>query len=391
MATWKKVIVSGSNASLNQVNVGTNQQITTSPSTTYLSGSFSGSFAGDGSQLTGVVATAAYALSQSTGITAFSYNGISSATVAVSGASSLSSNAITKWTGNAFANSSLTDNGTTITGATSIQLTGASSNLSGSFSGSFYGSGAGLTGLATTLYTTGSYNGGITTGSINLTSQALTIAGTLNEVDVVATNQTITIGLPNDVTIGGNLTLGGNTIKSSGGSTVITLSGTDTTLAGDLQVNGNDIKSSAGNSVFTLSGTNATANGNLTVNGDLTVAGTASFQNQTSLLVSDRFVLLASGSTTLTDGGIIINSGTGLSGSAWYLESTSTGASGRWAVASNVDAGASTVTADEYGVTAKLSTSSSPSDSVPPTYGGSTNGKGNIWIKEDTGDIYIWA
>ncbi len=46
MAEWKKVIVSGSNAELNQLNVGSNQQITTNPATTYLSGSFSGSFQG---------------------------------------------------------------------------------------------------------------------------------------------------------------------------------------------------------------------------------------------------------------------------------------------------------------------------------------------------------
>lgn len=388
MATWKKVIVSGSNAVLNQLNVNTNQQIGTTQGSTFLTGSFTGSFKGDGSGLTGVVATAAFALSQSTGIVPFSYNGISTATVAVSGASSLSSNRITKWTGDAFANSSLTDNGTVISGATSIQLTGANSVLSGSFSGSFVGDGSGLTGIATVLAVSGSTGD----GTVNLKTQALTIAGTANEVETSMTGQTLTIGLPNDVTLGGDLTLGGNDIKASDGNTNITLtSNTLTTFAGDIKVMGNDIQSSGGNSVFTLSGANATANGNLTVAGDLTVAGTASFQNQTSLVISDRFVLLASGSTTITDGGLIVNAGAGLSGSAWYLESTSTGDYGRWAVAPNVYAGVSTVTADEYGVTAKLSAASAPSDAVPPTWGGSTNGAGNIWIKQDTGDIYIWA
>jgi hypothetical protein len=43
-----------------------------------------------------------------------------------------------------------TDNGTTITGITSIQLTGANSNLSGSFSGSFRGDGTNLTGVTAT-------------------------------------------------------------------------------------------------------------------------------------------------------------------------------------------------------------------------------------------------
>ena len=54
MATWKKVIVSGSDAILNQLNVSTNQQIGTAQSTTFLTGSFTGSFKGDGSGLTGL-------------------------------------------------------------------------------------------------------------------------------------------------------------------------------------------------------------------------------------------------------------------------------------------------------------------------------------------------
>jgi hypothetical protein len=325
MAGWKKIIVSGSNAILNQLNVGTNQQISTSPSTTFLSGSFSGSFSGIFSGSTNLPD-----LTQGTGIVPFIYDGNTTATVAVSGASSLNTNAITKWTGDAFANSSLTDNGTVISGSTSIVLTGANSSLTGSFSGSFKGDGSQLTGLVTTLKITGS-NG--TSGSVDLLTQGLTITGTANEIETSVSNQTVTIGLPNDIIVSNDLT----------------------------------------------------------VLGDLTVAGTASFNNQTSLLIADRFALLASGSNTLTDGGLIISSGPGLSGSAWYLESTSTGDYGRWAVAPNVNAGESSVTADEYAVTAKLSATSAPSDGTPPTWGGSTNGKGNIWIKEDTGDIYIWA
>ena len=325
MAGWKKIIVSGSNALLNQLNVGTNQQISTSPSTTFLSGSFSGSFSGIFSGSTNLPD-----LTQGTGIVPFTYDGNTTATVAVSGASSLNTNAITKWDGAAFANSSLTDNGTVISGSTSIVLTGANSSLTGSFTGSFAGDGSNLTGIAANLAVTGS-NG--SSGSVNLKTQGLTITGTSNEIETSVSNQTVTIGLPNDIIVSNDLT----------------------------------------------------------VLGDLTVAGTASFNNQTSLLIADRFALLASGSNTLTDGGLIISSGPGLSGSAWYLESTSTGDYGRWAVAPNVNAGESSVTADEYAVTAKLSATSAPSDGTPPTWGGSTNGKGNIWIKEDTGDIYIWA
>jgi hypothetical protein len=66
MATWKKVIVSGSVAELATVSasigliVGSNQQITTTQATTFLTGSFTGSFKGDGTNLTGVTATATF-------------------------------------------------------------------------------------------------------------------------------------------------------------------------------------------------------------------------------------------------------------------------------------------------------------------------------------------
>jgi hypothetical protein len=63
MAQWKKIIVSGSDAELRtltssvSIGVGTNQIISTNPSLTKLSGSFSGSYHGDGSNLTGITAT----------------------------------------------------------------------------------------------------------------------------------------------------------------------------------------------------------------------------------------------------------------------------------------------------------------------------------------------
>ena len=46
------------------------------------------------------------------------------------------------------------------------------------------------------------------TGAVDLDSQTFTIAGTSNEIVTVAGSQTITIGLPDDVTIGDDLTLG---------------------------------------------------------------------------------------------------------------------------------------------------------------------------------------
>ena len=58
------------------------------------------------------------------------------------------------------------------------------------------------------------------TGAVDLNSQSLTIQGTSNEIETSASGQVITIGLPDDVTIGGNATISGN----------LTVSGTTTTV-----------------------------------------------------------------------------------------------------------------------------------------------------------------
>ena len=90
MATWKKLIVSGSVAELASVSasvgvlVGTNQQIQPSVTDTRLSGSFSGSFFGDGTGLTNVTATATFPTSNLADLTStdkfFTSNGSNSYT-----------------------------------------------------------------------------------------------------------------------------------------------------------------------------------------------------------------------------------------------------------------------------------------------------------------------
>jgi hypothetical protein len=353
MATWKKIIVSGSNAELNRLNVGLNQQISSSASDTFLSGSFNGNLTGTadtasfvtGSNVYGphgsnsvlsasFAVTASYVLggsstpgtlSEGTGISDFSFDGSVNTTVAVSGAASLSTDVITKWTGTAFANSSLTDNGTTITGASSIQLTGNNSILTGSFTGSFKGDGSQLTGVASTLNVSGSTGN----GSVDLQTQTLSIVGTANEVETSAAGQTITVGLPNDVIIGNNLT----------------------------------------------------------VTGDLTVNGTTTTINTTNLLVEDKFILVASGSTTNTDGGLIVQNNAAGSGFAYFLDSVTTP---RWGFATGVAHNTTDATPDEYAVSAKSTGSVWTAASDAPTYGGTNQGYGNIMIDTNS-DIWIYV
>ena len=67
------------------------------------------------------------------------------------------------------------------------------------------------------------------TFAVDLDTQSLTIAGTTNEIETVASGQTLTIGLPNNVTISGNATIGGNISNGSVNLTFPTVGGTIST------------------------------------------------------------------------------------------------------------------------------------------------------------------
>lgn len=150
-----------------------------------------------------------------------------------------------------------------------------------------------------------------------------TVAGTTNQINVTGSGSeggAVTVALTDDVALVGDLTVGGNDIKSSGGTTAITLSGADAAIAGDLTVTGNDIKSSSataitlsgadvaiagdltvtGNDIKSSGGTTAlTLSGaNVTVAGNLTVSGTTTTVNSTTLTVSDPLIGLATDNTS---------------------------------------------------------------------------------------------
>jgi len=337
MATWKKVVVSGSNAELNKLNVGANQQISSSVATTFLSGSFSGSFEGSlKSDLANANQANIVGYNTATGL--FSYQGTGSFTATTA---------------------------SYVTGSGVYGPYGSNSILSASY--------AVTAAYASNVPATASYALQALSASYATSASSAVNANTASYVlqAVSASFATKAITADSASFIGGAVT---NNVDNR----ILTATG-----------NGNI----NGESNLTFDGSTLTVTGNTIMTGDLTVAGTASFSNQTSLLIADRFILLASGSTSLTDAGIIASSG-GLSGSAWYLEAGSAGSTGpygRWATAFDLHASASVATPDEFAVTAKLSAASAPSDAVPPTWGSGSNGHGNIWVKQDTGDIYIWA
>jgi hypothetical protein len=483
MPTWKKVIVSGSNANLTALQVdnltsgqvvigggtsnlsttainGTGNIVATTGATGLVaSGSFSGSFQGNF-----VGTTNLPDLTQGTGITAFTYDGSTTATVSLKNAGSLTNNVLTKWdSGNGqLTNTSLTDNGTTITGTTSIQLTGASSNLSGSFSGSFFGNGAGLTGVTAAFPTTaktdlattdqffindgankfvtygnlvtdlaGSGQGtsnltttdtgdslaltsqitvtGVTaslfgtaswaTNTVNaLTSSRFTVTDTTTGTGpyyVVFTDGTTGAQLPRVDSAALTFNATTNTLTVTSSFAVSSSFALSSSLANTVSSIANNVTNNTDNRVLTATGggtingegnltfdgTTLTITGNEVISGNLTVLGTASFQNTTNLEVADRFILLASGSNTAGDGGILVQQGTQNVGELFGFDSGAT----RWAFTSSFSGNSSAFTPDAFVAAAIIGAGTTPT-SAPARY----QVGGNIFIGTDEA-IWIYS
>jgi len=358
MASWKKVLVSGSAGEFSSVTasvglrVGNNQTISTTQAV--LTGSFTGSFVGDGSGLTGVSSsfpsTEAVSLMPTNRIfvgTGSNNNTPSYITYTNFLTDLAGSNLVVENSDELGLNTTISGlvsvTSTTFTGAgdagsnnigflgTASWAASASQAISSSFSTTAsYALNAGGGTLIISASTIGGQGGG--SASINLTN-ALIVSGTLNEIEVSVNDSTRTlqIGLPNNVTIGGNLS----------------------------------------------------------------VTGTTTTVSASSLIVTDKFIVLSSGSNTRNDGGIIVQSSTlpaaTGSGFGFILDGAQNITAPRWGVTSSLSPTANDLTTpDEYMVSAKRA-SGAPSQAVAPTYGGSTKGYGNIYIDDVTGDIWIYS
>lgn len=391
MANWKKVIVSGSTAELNSISAsgnivpvtdagsslgaagqefqdlfidgtanidalvadtanidgGTIDGVTLGGSSeVVVSGSMSGSFQGDGTNLD---------LSNNSTIGSEIFK-----TIAVSGQDNLvaDSNADTltfasssdglKITTTAASdtltfdlvdipNSSLANSAVTVTAGDGLK-TGGSVSLGGSVTvdvdvSDFAGTG---------LEDEGSENLGVSAAQTSITS---IINSSMGKIGTAADQEYITFGTANEVNVHVN-----NNEKLS-----VTNTGVDVT--GNLTVS-----------------SNATIEGDLVVNGSTTTLAT------TNLAVGDQFIFTATGSAgTNVDGGLIVQSGSAVdSGSAIYHDINSE----RWAVAKGVAATGATVTPLQFIGTVKLSTDS-------PSSTDADYGVGEMWIETDTEEIYI--
>ena len=171
--------------------------------------------------------------------------------------------------------------------------------------------------------------------SIDLDSETFTIAGTANEIETAGSGNTITIGLPTNVDIAGdldvatldvatsaeiasakiedltnnriviagvggeieddaNLTFDGSSLNVGAGNFTVAQATGNTVVGGTLQVNGNVTLGNA-------SSDTVETQGNLTVGGNLTVQGTTTSVNSTQTTLTDPMIELAK-DTSSADG-----------------------------------------------------------------------------------------
>lgn len=152
--------------------------------------------------------------------------------------------------------------GVTITGA--LAATSLSGVLVDGVTATTQSPGDNSTKVATTAYVDAQvtasdldFAGDSGTGAVDLDSQTFTIAGTANEIETVASGQTVTIGLPSSVTVGTlNATTLGGTL-STAAQPNITSVGTLSSLAvsGNLTVDTNTLYVDAANNRVGIGGT----------------------------------------------------------------------------------------------------------------------------------------
>jgi len=152
--------------------------------------------------------------------------------------------------------------------------------------------------------------------------ETLTIAGTSNEIETAASGNTVTIGLPNDVTVTNNLSVGG-ALDVTGQSELaslnvedltnnrVVLAGTDGELEDDanLVFDGTSLNVGAGNFTVAVANGNTVVGGTLQVNGNVTLGNASSDTVQTQgdltvggdLTVQGTTTSVNSTQTTLTD------------------------------------------------------------------------------------------
>ena len=357
-----------------------------------ITGSFSGSFTGDGSNLTGVAqdielldAYGAGTLHQTQDKFLVSDNGTEKSItfsnlqdsvfadisgdilIAAGGAATIQANSV------ALATDTTGDYVQNVTAGTGLTSTGATSGENIAHSLSVDASQTQITSVGT-----------IGTGTWEGTTVAVAQGGT----GATSLNNLITMGTHTAGNYVATIT-GGTGITSTGatsGETIahslsVDASQTQITSVGALDagsITSNFGSIDNGSSAITTTGTVSAAtlsvSGNATVDGNLDVNGTVTTIQSANLLVKDRFILMNSGSAA-GDGGIIVQTEGTASGSAFVYDDTGT----RWGFqqGTKLAQDASTSTPDAY------------ASAVVTSDDANYRKNGNIRV--DSGEIYIYT
>ena len=217
------------------------------------------------------------------------------------------------------------------------------------------------------------------TGSI-LSTLSGDVTSTAAGVATLANNSVGTVQIEDDA-----VTLA-KIAEAATGSILNTISGDITvTTAGVATIGADKVDGSKLANDITIAN-DLTVTRNATVNGDLTVAGTASFQHSTNLAISDKYILLSSGSSGAGDGGFVVEQGTDGFGELFGFDSAQT----RFGVTSSFNADTSAdFTPDAFvsvAIDSGMISSASPND-VNARY----KKNGNIFVQEGSDNIYIYV
>lgn len=210
--------------------------------------------------------------------------------------------------------------------------------------------------------------------------------GTQTSGDYVAS-----LGTGTGVTIGSNTGEGSNpTISVDYGSTSNTAvqGNTGLTIQGttnEIQVTDGSVTLGAGGTVTVGLPDNVSITSNLTVGGDLTVYGDAVELQTSNLLVEDAFILLASGSAATGDSGIVFGGSEGVanSGTLLFWDASYNSNDGRLSIANGVASNATGAQTPAYSIAGVYEGTAANAATAQADH------PGNIRI--ESGEIYIYV
>ena len=394
--------VASDGLSADNVSLGSNQYISASGvvADTKLTGSFSGSFKGDGSALTGLPdGTTPESLTSGNGIATFSFDGSVAQSVAVQAdGSTLSVGA---------GGVKVADAGITATQiATSVAGAGLAGGAGTALAVNVDDSSIEIATDTLRVKASGVTNTMLVNDSITIAGNATALGGSitaatiLNGTSVISSsaqigNYVATLGTGTGVTIGSNTGAGSTpTIAVDYGSTANTAvqgsaTATFTGTANEITVSDSSAQAIGGNIALTIGlpddvtiTQDASIGRDLVVARNLTVQGTASFASTTDLDVADRFIRMASGSTATGDGGIVVQQTGPADGEAFAYDSAQT----RWGVTGSYDPATNSITPDAFMSAVVIGSGGDAASGVVAKYQKS----GNMFVSA-SGDVYIYS